>query len=54
MASKKPVPDDKEQSQRFVETAKMLGSDESGKNFDRALESVVPSKSLHPKNKKRR
>lgn len=46
MAKKpKPEPDDKEQSSRFVETAKSLGVDESGKNFDRAMNLVAPSKS---------
>lgn len=51
---KKPEPDDKEQSARFVETAKALESDESGKGFERALEVVVPTKPPHPKNKRRR
>jgi hypothetical protein len=33
-------PDDKEQSARFVETAKALESDESGKEFERAFELI--------------
>ena len=41
---KKPEPDDKEQSARFVETAKALESDESGKTFERALRKIVPKK----------
>lgn len=41
---KKPKPDDREQSQRFVETAKSLGVDESGKAFDRAVRAVVAPK----------
>ena len=40
---KKPKPDDKEQSQRFVETAKQLESDESGKSFEKALENIKVS-----------
>ena len=41
---KNPDPDDKEQSQRFVETAKALESDESGKLFERALKSITSPK----------
>jgi hypothetical protein len=41
---KKQKPDDKEQSQRFVETARELEADESGKSFDKALKNVVPKK----------
>jgi len=37
-------PDDKAQSERFVETARQLGTDESGKTFERAFRKVVPSK----------
>lgn len=37
----KPEPDDKEQSQRFVETAKALGVDESGKAFQSSLKKIV-------------
>lgn len=53
MANKtKPKPDDKEQSSRFVETAKSLGVDESGKNFDRAMNLVAPSESKREPKKK--
>lgn len=43
---KKPKPKltDKEQSERFKETARMLGVDESGKDFERTLKKVLPSK----------
>lgn len=45
MAGKrKPKKDDKEQSQRFVETARDLEIDESGQAFDRAMESVTEKK----------
>lgn len=41
MAKKpKPKPDDKEQSQRFIETAKQLEVDESGKSFQKAFNSI--------------
>ena len=35
---------DKRQSERFVETARKLGADESGKSFERAFEKLVPPK----------
>lgn len=43
-AKKKPEPDDTEQSARFVETARELESDESGRAFERALGKVVRKK----------
>lgn len=41
-----PVPDDKEQANRFIETAKQIGADESGKVFEQAMKilSVPPTK----------
>jgi len=39
-----PEPDDKEQSQRFVDTAKELGVDESGKTFDDVMNKVITPK----------
>ena len=45
MVKKKPVKkDDKEQSQRFVEKAKELGADESGRSFARAFKKIIPRK----------
>lgn len=38
----KPEPDDKEQSERFIETAHKLKVDESGESFERALKVVTP------------
>ena len=32
------------QSERFIELAKSLGADESGKDFKRALDALVPRK----------
>lgn len=39
----KPEPDDPEQSRRFVETAKQLEVDDSGKSFEKAVGLVKPS-----------
>lgn len=36
------VAKEKSQSERFIEKAKELGADESGKEFERALKKVVP------------
>ena len=41
---KKPPPDDKEQSRRFVETARELEADETGEAFERAFKKAVPPK----------
>jgi hypothetical protein len=43
-AKPKPKLTDKEQSERFKETARKLGVDESGKAFERAIEKIVPAK----------
>lgn len=45
-AKKKPEPADKEQSARFVETARQLEVDESGKAFERAIGIVTPPKNV--------
>jgi len=36
--------DDKEQSKRFIETARKLEADESGEKFDRALKKIIRPK----------
>jgi hypothetical protein len=41
----KPKLSDKEQSERFKETARKLGADESGKEFERAFGKVLSKKS---------
>ena len=46
---RKREPDDKEQSARFVETARQLESDESGKQFARALRRIAPKKAAKKK-----
>lgn len=47
----KPPPkrDDPEQSKRFEETAREVEADESGKDFQRAIKAVVPTKRPTPK-----
>ena len=42
---------DKEQSKRFIEKAREIGADETGEAFERAFETIVPSR--HKKNIKR-
>ncbi len=44
MPKKKKRDSHAKQSQRFVETARALESDESGKTFDAAFKKVVPVK----------
>jgi hypothetical protein len=38
----KPKKTDKKQSERFKETARKLGVDESGETFERAFRKIVP------------
>jgi hypothetical protein len=45
----KPEPDDKEQSERFKETARQLETDESGEAFDRAFGVVTSTKNTGKK-----
>lgn len=40
----KPEPDDKEQSERFIDTARKLEVDESGKVFEHVLKQIMPKK----------
>jgi hypothetical protein len=40
---KSPKNTDKAQSERFIETARKLESDESGKFFERAIKKIVRS-----------
>lgn len=49
----KPEPDNKEQSERFIETARELESDESGKAFERVVNKITPKATpAHPSEKK--
>ena len=43
----KPKLDDKEQSERFKQTARELGADESGKTFDEAFDKFVKREAAH-------
>lgn len=46
MPAKKPPPqNEKSQKQRFIETARELGADESGKEFDKAVKKIVRPRS---------
>jgi hypothetical protein len=42
--TEKPKETQKEQSARFIEAARKIGVDESGKEFERAISKVVPAK----------
>ena len=43
MPAKKPKPAEKPQSERFIETAREIGTDERKEGFERAFKKVVPS-----------
>jgi hypothetical protein len=43
-ARKSASSDEKTQAGRFIETARLLGVDESGKEFERALSRIAPAK----------
>jgi hypothetical protein len=40
----KPKHDDPEQSERFKQTARELGVDESGQDFEEAIKQILPSR----------
>lgn len=40
---------DKAQSERFIETARQLGVEETGEGLERAFEKIVPPKAPMPK-----
>jgi hypothetical protein len=41
--------EEKSQAERFIEAARAVGVDESGKEFDRAINRIAPSRSVKPK-----
>ena len=41
---KKPKNTDKEQSERFIETARILEADENADKFERAFKKIIPEK----------
>lgn len=46
-----PPPDDAEQAARFIEAAKAIEADKTGKAFTRALNVIVPAKNSKKKTK---
>jgi hypothetical protein len=46
-AKAKKTAKEKPQRERFIEAARSIGVDESGKEFETALKRIVPSKRLH-------
>lgn len=38
----RPEAEDEAQAERFIETARDIGVDETGEEFDRAIEKIVP------------
>ena len=49
-AKPKPKIDDKAQFERFVETARKLGAEEAGEQFEETFAKIVPPKHQSPKN----
>lgn len=49
MAKLKRKQDDKAQSERFIDKARELEADESGKVFERAFKRILPVKGPNPK-----
>jgi len=47
MPARKPKPDEKPQSERFIETARAIGADESAEAFEQVFKRLV-----HPKDGK--
>ena len=44
-----PKPDNEQQSKSFLETAKLVEADKTGKNFHKALEVITSPKKSEPK-----
>ncbi len=41
MPAKKPKPDEKPQSERFIETAREIGADETQEGFEQAFDKII-------------
>jgi hypothetical protein len=41
MPAKKPKPDERPQSERFIETAREIGADETKEGFEKAFEKIL-------------
>ena len=57
MTTKPKVPkdaDDKEQSERFIETARKHGADKDHKEFERLFKAAVPARGREGKNPKKK
>lgn len=60
MPAKKPKPDEKPQSERFIDAAREAGASEDPKDFERAFEKVIggipakPSRPMVPRDPKQR
>jgi hypothetical protein len=48
MPAKKPKPDERPQSENFIETARSLGGDESREAFERVFEKITRVKPSAP------
>jgi hypothetical protein len=48
---KRPEPDDKEQSARFIETAKRLGADKGKEAFEQACSKIIKQKQIESQKK---
>jgi hypothetical protein len=48
MPAKKPKPDEKPQSERFIETARQIEADETAEGFEKAFSHVVRQKPKLP------
>jgi len=46
---KPPDPNEKPQRERFIETAREFGADESGRKFDRAIRKLIPERRAKPR-----
>ena len=53
-AAKKKKTKEKPQRERFIEAARSIGVDESGKEFDRALKKIVPPRMQPEQNKRKK
>ncbi len=48
MPAKKPKPDEKPQRERFIETAREIGADETQEGFEKGFDNIDPKKADRP------
>jgi hypothetical protein len=53
MPAKKPKPDEKPQSERFIETAREIGVDETKEGFEKVFSVIVNSPQPEPRRGKK-